>query len=253
MTWRALPGRRDEMRPLRVVARMSEPIVYSGDGMHLDGILAACAYRDLDDRTRRRMGPVSSEAPPDLRLPLSRWVVDVAPDWDAGDRCLVERARSHGQTVHRLWGWRASAPANGWELRGKAEIRKKPALDDMARYTDARSATITSGDLKAYDLALPTVKAREVVWYAHGHPGEVERLLVSYADAIGRKRNLGWGTVMEWRVETIDEDRSVMDGDTLRRRMPVESGVEGAQSTAAIRPPYHHPSRVLDAVEPVAC
>ena len=249
MTWRALPGRRDEMRPLRIIARMSEPIVYSGDGMHLDGILAACVYRDLDDRTRRRLPPLSSEWPVDLRLPLSRWVVDVSPEWDGGHPRVVERARSHGQHVHRLWGWRASAPASDWQLRGKAEIRKKPALDEMARYTDARSATITSGQLKAYDLALPTVFAREVVWYAHGHPGEVQRLLDAHAPAIGRKRNLGWGTVMSWNVETIDEDRSVVDGDVLRRRMPVESGIEGATADGAIRPPYHHPSRVLPAVE----
>lgn len=35
----------DERVPIRVVAHLADPIVYMGDGMHLDGILAAAAFR----------------------------------------------------------------------------------------------------------------------------------------------------------------------------------------------------------------
>jgi hypothetical protein len=224
---------------------MSEPVVYSGDLLHLDGVIAFAAYRDLDDRTRRRIPPISSPWAVDLRLPLSRWFCPAPEEGSCDPRLLKEG---------RIWGWAASAEASAWAGRGVAEVRKRPPLDQMRRYASDRRVETGAGPLKAYDLVVPTVFAREVLWYAHGVRSEVERLLVRHAPAIGKKRGIGYGTVLRWRVEACGEDLSVVRADgTPARRMPASSGLVARAVRATIRPPYHHGSRVCDAVEPAAC
>ena len=249
MTWEAWAS--PEMQPFVVTAIMHEPIVYAGDGMHLDGLLAAAAYRDLDDRTRRRMPPLSSEWVTDIALPLGRWLVDIGDTEIREERMLFKRRkRDRNAHLRQLWGWRASAEIAEWQQRGTAEVRKKPELDAMRRWTDAKSAQIGSGPQKAYDLALPTVFAQRIQWYGVGDMKRVLHLLRSHVPAIGRKKGLGWGTVGAWSIDNVDDDRSIEHEGKLMRRMPVQCGLRGRSSWAAIRPPYHHRSRVVNAVEP---
>lgn len=245
--------------PMRVVARMGEPIAYLGDLLHLDGLLAYGAYHDLDERTRRTIPPIdATDWPVDVAQPLSVWSVPADPALD--ERLLKSRngikrsvRGSEGipaGTERRLWGWCASAAdESAWLARGKVEIRKKPDLTKMRRYTDAKSHNLGSGHMKAYDLAFPTVTALEVVWYAHGDPERVRHLLSKYVPAIGKKRNLGNGTVTEWVVEETSEDRSVLHEGRPTRRLP-RGACEGAPGTGAIRPPYYHSSRFVESVEP---
>lgn len=253
MTWERL-GPRDYV-PMRIVARMDEPIAYLGDLLHIDGPIAYGAFHDLDERTRRTIAPVGSaeyeDWPIDLTLPLSTWWCEAAPD--ANPRLLKRSRRGKDGPPPRLWGWCASAAdETAWAGRGVLEVRKRPELGKMSRYTSDRSANISSGHMKAYDLKIPTVLAREVVWYAHGDPDRVRHLLSTYVPAIGKKRSTGNGTVREWIVEQIDEDRSVVAPDgQLMRRMP-RGAVDGSPGHGGIRPPYYHHTRQVESVEPWA-
>jgi len=233
--------------PVRVTAHLTEPIVYALDGMHLDGILAAAAYRDLDERTRRRIPPLSADWVIDLRLPLARWAVDVG-DAPVPDGRLLWK-HSDGREV---WGWCASVEVAEWLGQGVAEVRKKPVLDEMRRYSEAKSAQINGGPLKGYNLRMPTAFARSVSWHALGDPVAIARLLDRHIGAIGKKRGHGWGTVARWEVEQIDTDQSIARDGVLARRLPAQCGIVGRPVTGAIRPPYHHRSRRVHAVEP-AC
>lgn len=103
--------------------------------------------------------------------------------------------------------------------------------------------------MKAYDLKLPTVFAPQQTWHALGDIDRVRHLL-SYVPAIGRKRNLGAGTVLEWSVERCEEDCSVAHNGAATRRVPAFFGLEGAPHYGAIRPPYHHRSRRMECVGP---
>ena len=243
--------------PMRVVALMNEPIGYLDDLLHLDAFLAAAARHDLDERTRRTIEPIEVTAwPVDFGLPLSTWSVEDPGDVD--DRLL----KSHKQLVkgtpdraraneRRLWGWCASAADDAaWSRRGKIEIRKKPPLAEMVRYTKDKTANVASGPLKAYDLAIPTVLAAEVTWFALGDIDAVRRLLVEYIPAVGKKRGIGMGDVREWIVEPCGDDRSVLKADgSPARRLP-HGAAPGAPGQGAIRPPYWHHTRLVPSVEP---
>jgi CRISPR type IV-associated protein Csf3 len=245
VTWRLLDERRDDLVPLHVVAHMSEPVMYLGDGMHLDGILAAAAFAALPERTRRRMPPLTSDWPHDVKLPLARWAVPVSHDWTGNRRLIRDTGGNRGP---ELWGWMASDAVFESLQDGVAEVRKKPEFGAMQRYAREATVEIRSGALKAYDLAFPTVFAARFEWFARGDPGTVRELLTS-VQAIGKKRNHGHGTVMRWEVECCAEDRSVVHDGRLMRRMPLESGLGSHRGFAAIRPPYHHPSRLAESVE----
>lgn len=235
---------------MQVVAHLSEPVVYAETGMHLDGILAAAAFADLDERTRRRMPPLTSDWPPDIKLPLAKWIVpgdgcDAHPNLSSISRSMGGRRQERG-----LWGWCASAAQFEPLARGVVEVRKRPDVDAMIAYTDAKSVNISSGDLKAYDLSFPTVFAHQITWYALGDVKEVARLLRTYVLNIGKKRHHGNGAVMQWEVSEVEEDRSILWDGRLVRRLPLESGADGRPGMGAIRPPYHHPSRLAESVEP---
>ena len=238
--------------PMRVVAVMDEPVAYQGDLLHLDGPLAQAAFRELDERTRKTLPPVHALAGEpwvvDIKLPLATWWVDYDRDRHGPieERLLKRSVRGKDGPPPRLWGWCASAAdERAWDARGKLEVRKRPELGKMARYTDAKTANIKSGHMKAYDLPIPTVFAREVVWHAIGDIERVRHLLTTHIQAIGKKRNIGAGTVREWRVEHCPEAAERWK----ERRLPA-GVVDGPQRYASIRPPYWHHSRMLITVEP---
>lgn len=258
--------RKSHYAPFRVFARMSDPIVYLDDLLHLDGLIAYGAFHDLDMRTRKTIEPIETcEIPTDIEIPLSRWYVEYEPSVHGAvdPRVLrvrkmgAEERREHGKDAPALWGWCASAADNqAWELRGKVEVRKKPELGAMSKHTEATSANIGAGHMKAYDLVFPTVFSRRVEWWCHGDMAETLRLLRSYVFAIGKKRNTGNGKILEWSAEPMTEDWSTVRDGKPTRRLPVGAVVDadgqpvGSIRYGAIRTPYYHRSRVVMAQEP---
>lgn len=246
--------RRREHVPMRVTARMSEPIAYLGDLLHLDAFLHSAAHADLDMRTKKTLDPIETcEWPTDFGLPLATWSVEAPTGTDdrllKSHKQLTKGCSQAARAERRLWGWCASAADDAaWLGRGVLEVRKKPALGEMGRYTVEKTAHLGSGHMKAYDLKIPTVLATSVTWYALGDLDEVRRLVEGMV-SIGKKRNIGSGTVRSWLVEPCDEDRSTIVDGVAQRRLPV-GACDGPEGWGAIRPPYWHQTRAVRSVEP---
>lgn len=247
--------------PMRVVAHMAEPVAYLGDLLHLDGLLSYAAYHDLPIETRKTIAPVQTAAwPIDMACPLSVWSTAAPAGCDdrllkscnglrRGFRSLPGTDCPAGDE-RRLWGFCASAAdESAWSGRSVLEVRKKPELGKMRRYTDAKSINIGAGPLKAYDLKIPTVIALEIEWFAHGDPDHVRHLLTEHVQAIGKKRNIGCGVVKRWVVEPCDVDRSTVVDGMARRRLPAGAAA-GAPGHGSIRAPYYHHTRAVPSVEP---
>jgi hypothetical protein len=224
------PGHR--VTPLLITAHLSDAIVYSGDLLHLDGILSCGVYLGMTPTEQRQLPDLREAWAADLPLPLARWRCMPVGDFD--DRLLDD-----GQ----LWGWVASVELLPWASFGHTEYRKRPPMQEMLRYTSAKTVNIGSGRLKAYDLALPMVRAMQQQWYCEGDKQLVQEAL-NRVEAIGRKHNTGYGTVREWQVEPTDARRCPRvypaTGVTL-----ADGGGEFYERGARIRPPYHHRSRAV--------
>ena len=113
-------------------------------------------------------------------------------------------------------------------------FNKKQDLDLAANYLNDDRSKKDIGDArgryKEYRIALLVKYTKEITWYAHGHAGEIKKLL-SYIDAIGYKRNIGYGLVKEWIVEPYKK----IQFDKSMRPIPDDNG----NCIKRIRPPYH--------------
>lgn len=212
--------------PVRVIAVLDEPVVYYGDGMHLDGILAVGAFRLLPRDVREALPPVHTQHAVDFDLPLARW--------NAGD----------------AWGWKASAVHADWSCEGMAQVRKKPEVSKMQRFTADASLKIDGGPLKAKDMKFPTMFARVLTWYAVGDIAEIKRHLAA-VPGVGKLCNHGHGQVAEWRVEPFEHDWSIERDGLLTRVMPAAYRPDETPTFGGLRPPYHHYTRQGPRIEPV--
>lgn len=218
------------MTPLQVTAELSDAVVYSGDLIHLDGILARGVFLGLTPGEQLGLPNLCANWAVDLDLPLARWTCKPVGSFD--ERLLDDDGM--------LWGWQASCEMDPWESHGTAEYRKRPPLGEMIRFTRDKTANIRSGALKAYDLSLPVVRAGRQRWYCVGDR-EIVYAALSRVTAIGRKHNTGYGTVRRWTVEECEHP------GLLRRVYPASMATHVDDTlferSARIRPPYHHRSR----------
>jgi len=229
------------MRPLHIVARMAEPVVYLGDGMTFDGILAAAWMRDLPYELTSRWPSATRDEPwlRDLEMPLQQWSVPYA------GKCHPDLRDESGN----VWGWHASSVFANWAVMGRVEVRKRAPLDEVERWSDAKNFETSAGRYKAHDLKLPSRYATELHWFAVGRPKPILRVLRNHITAIGRKVGHGNGRVLEWAVDDWHADWSIRVGETLARPMPV-GFTRGRVARRGIRAPYWHPSRQIDCVAP---
>jgi CRISPR type IV-associated protein Csf3 len=229
------------MRPLRIWCDLAEPVVYFGDGMCFDGLLAAAWFRDLPYAVTSPW-PTATRAEPwvkDLDLPLAKWSVPFAGACDP-------RLRDESG---RVWGWCASAVHADWSISTTVEVRKRTAFDDMARWSRAPDVDVSAGRFKAHDLRLPARVARRLEWYAVGDPAQIQRVLTEHITAVGRKVGHGNGRVLRWRVDDWAHDWSVTRNGRLSRPMP-EGYVRGPVQRRGVRALYWHPSRQIACVVP---
>lgn len=232
-----------------VYATLAEPMVSYADGLHLDGPLAYAAYRDLTPERRAKLPPIESDWAEDFDLPLVRWSgMCVLPE-TADHRLTVDGSleilQDGGGYQGHVWGWKCSAAMPvGPVLESTHQIRKRPNVELITRYTSNKRFDVGLGPLKAKDLALPTVLATRLKWYCVGDPERTLYLLSRHVRAIGKAVRHGMGRVIEWSMGEAEADRSMFDGEGQPMRRLPAAMVPGVQAVlGTFRAPYHHRSR----------
>jgi len=237
------------IQPLRITARMAEPVITMDSHMHFDGILAYGAYQALPRAEKEALPPLpGAEWAIDFDLPLERW-----------ERPAAVLPGIHPRLIEcgTIWGWKASAACARWLSHGHHEVRKKPALDEMARLTRDNRVQINCMRFKAAGKRYPTMWAPIIRWYAVGDAEEVAHLL-SFVFGVGKLCGHGMGHLCmrddgmpDWTVEPWPHDWSCyaeIDGQQRpTRRMPADEQWHRADG---IRAPYHHSSRRYPCVQP---
>lgn len=213
--------------PVTVTARLAEPAVaVEGNPLHLDGPAAWGAFLAWTGVHGRFSlpDPDETDRPADFMLPFAAWTVPAPPD--ASPSSLTGSGLA--------WGWACSRALYVPDGHGVVNVRKRPALDEAARYARDARWDIGSGPLKARDVPFASVTAREVRWHALADPGALLGLL-RRVHHLGRLGNQGNGRVLSWTAEPGT------DRDAWRDRVfPDPAGVPGS-----IRAPYWHWSRKM--------
>ena len=212
---------RQQLTPIEIGATLAGP-VHAPDGLPmLDGLLAwATAARDC-----LPMALTAADAQ-DIDLPLKR------------------------SPCGRLWLCsQGSADVEAAELR---YTNKRPSIEQFQTLAEPKMkrVDIGAGANKGYRIPRPVSYLVDdlITWWAIGDAAEV-RTLLDLVTHIGKKRSVGWGRVVEWRVEVTPEPWDgfpvLRDGLPLRP-LPLDwPGIATDPPTAyrTITPPYWDHSR----------
>lgn len=212
--------------PVRVVARLGEPVIgIDGHGMHLDGPVSWGAYQEwVAEHGHDALPAMSDNAAVDFALPLATWTA-AAPE---GVHDLA-RAADPGQ----VWGWACSRAHYTAAGHTTIPVRRRPAVDEAARYATDRKWHLSAGPLKARDTPHPAVLVDQVTWWALADPEALQHLL-GRVHALGRHGRHGHGRVLAWTV-TVDE--------AARTRWRERAWPDPGGLPDGIRAPYHHRTR----------
>lgn len=199
------------MLPLTVTATLDTPSVgLVEQPLMLDGPLAWAAAMAAH-AAGETIEPITRDHAPDLDLPLARW-------------------HEHG-----TWGWCTSQATLDVASYTAVEIRRKPAVDAMARYTRERQHHAALGPHKARDTTVAAAWVRTAVWQVVATDPDRLAALLRHLTHLGRHRNLGLGHVTAWTITPG------ADPDGWRHRPMPGPG----QPRRGYRPPYHHPTRQI--------
>jgi hypothetical protein len=212
--------------PVQVVAHLAEPVAaLDSNALHLDGPASWGAFlAHSSERGVCALPPMTDGECVDFALPLACWTAP-APQ-NAHRRALAA-------DTAQVWGWACSAGV--WEPHGwsTTHLRRRPAVDEGARYSRDGKWHLSAGPTKARDTPVATTILQRVTWWALADPPALLDLL-RRVHGLGRHVRHGHGRVLEW---TVEED--VAAWRRWRDRVwPHPGGHLGA-----IRAPYHHPTR----------
>jgi len=201
------------MTPLIITAHIAEPVVYSGDGMHFDGILSYGAFMALSAEQKAALPSMTDTHCEDFDLPLGRWE-------EVG-----------------CWGWKASAVHAEWMMSSTHYVRKRVSHEPMVRYSNSTAMNKGGGEFKSKNTPYQARSASALVWYAVGDIDAVRDLL-THVRGVAKLVGHGMGRVLRWEV------LEHTDGEAWKRRaLPGPGGYP-----ATIRAPYHHRSRMCPSV-----
>lgn len=223
------------MRNWKVIAVMASPI--AGDVPYLDGILEnEMAQRQGKAGIVRRSDPAPRLG--SIHLPLCRGNfagVDYIP--------------------------RCSGPIYVGRDERHEYVHKRFSVENAAMLHPDERTKIAVGNswTKNYRLPLKVVNAERVVWYVGGSKRRPLKSLLRSVHAIGKKRSDGYGRVLCWEFEEVEQDWSWFAPSTagmvLMRVLPFAETlfrdvVGYRRYFGGFAPPYWHPDRFLDIAVP---
>jgi hypothetical protein len=243
------------MTPFVVMARLAEPIVTYGDGLHLDGPLAFACYQDLTTEQKRTIPPIEEPWAIDFDLPIEKWNGPCELFANTDPRLTTDGVigpDEDGVLVGNVWGWKCSAAIPVGEVWNTThDHRRRPAFDEMVLWSNAKRAEMGGGPRAARNLKFPAIVTNRLIWFGVGDLDRAIYLLQRHVPAIGKLARSGSGRVLEWSIEKTDRDRSMIGehGQTMRR-LPARMFPDKPFSEGSIRAPYHHRSRWVNTVAP---
>jgi len=227
--------RKWDFEPLAVRARLRTPVVCD-EWLPLDGILLYQAHRDLDgDRALTLPGAYTTSGV--AALPVKKH------HWGKGD--------FYYRSSFAQWGPYVDG-RDHWNKRFDA------GFADLVDFKGRRGRVIIEQNTyKAYHVPVYYRSALFVEWYCLADRQAISHLL-STATHIGKKISQGWGRVVSWSIEPVQDDWSVWREEKLMRGVPVEEFAEtghafpiGARiALYGVRPSYWKAGNQIQLVMP---
>lgn len=187
----------DFIRITATLAEKTSGIV--GQPFLLDGPLAWAEATRQD----RQYPPITRGIAPEIPLPLEKWEKD-------------------GQ-----WGWCCSQAQYEITAQSVLEVRKKPADQQLARFSRDKKNHHGLGPHKARDFVIPVAFIPEITWSLVCTDVDWFELLIDRITHLGAHRAIGLGKIKEWSYSFHDDPQAW----------------KNRPFTPPTRPPYWHHER----------
>jgi len=203
--------------PLRVLADLETRLVLPVEGIHLDALLMAAVARRDGLPPLRTMAEARDAEAPAIPLALSA----------CGRYYQCTTSIVHVEGREHRWVNRRFPLAEAVAMGGPTVKRLQ----------------LSAGAAKGYRIPVEATHARCLTWYAVGDLWAVRELL-SLVTSLGKRRAVGEGRIIAWRIDAIDETwpgfpTHASDGAPMRN-LPVDAVTSGAHvlRVGRVRPPY---------------
>ena len=203
------------MAPFCLTLRTLKPVA-GNDALHLDGLLAKAVV--IEAMRGKPLAPTEDAYYMPLPLGLERLHLGL-PVWQCNDFAAVDAAVGHTHYHQRSDSNPYDPAATVATLPQKKRRRMPPT---------------TEGQYMSYRVPLQYTEADCWQCEAVGNADEVLRLLNEYISSVGKKGSHGWGRVLSWAVESINQ---------FELSRPVPTAVGTGPFNAQIMgwtPPYWH-------------
>ena len=142
------------------------------------------------------------------------------------------------------WYYASSFCQAGWIGSETRHWHKRHTAQEQTRYIGQGRINVAQGQTKAYRMPLFVLHpGGRLTWYLVGDRAWLEARL-PLITAIGHKRAQGNGIVIDWRVEPVDQDASVILDHRLMRSLPLSDvppeTIDLRVARYGLRPPYWH-------------
>lgn len=145
------------------------------------------------------------------------------------------------------WYYACSFCEVEWEAEEVIHWHKRHTVTEQVRYLGDKAPKLNlgKGETKAYRMPLYLLHPHDgkLAWYGVGDVAWLEARL-PLVTSIGKKRNAGHGGVIDWRVERVKNDYSIVKEGRLMRAVPFgelpDTAVDFVPGSYALRPPYWH-------------
>lgn len=119
--------------------------------------------------------------------------------------------------------YKVSSPI--YQVKNEEIIRYRKRWDNQDKHLNwgKKKAKVdtSQGQFKNWDLPLKIIETNRIDWYCVGDKLEIDRLL-NNCSHLGKKRSQGKGQILNWKITTINKDRSFYWQGKIMRPIPVD-------------------------------
>lgn len=188
----------DDFEPLEVVFKIKPPIYINSPWIHFDGLINYLCFRDCLGEDFYILPSDFTVDTSNLMLPLKQCVVDEFQVYHSSV-AIYNQANLMMDTIYKRFTDKETYLLTKKQQQGRIHTN--------------------SGFFKDFMIHYPILLTDTLTFYCNGDKKELDRLLNNLS-FIGKKTSIGSGKILNYTIQSIEEDYSFFKDNKIMRPIP---------------------------------